>query len=377
MSRLILPLLFSSLLLGPVQAQPSVVLAQASPTTTAPSVNSLNRVLNSVVSISTVQPPGVAGPSSRGWSPFPGALLPWLGTGTGVLVSDQEVLTSARLVQGNTTVSVVIRGGTSVPARVVGVQADRDLALLRLERPPGGVMRPAPLGNSDRLTSGQRLIAVGLNPSGGFSAQEVMVRSAAGRDELTLDTALNAITRGGPLINAAGEVVGLVSGRFGARLNLPFATGVQGAAVPINAATSVLADLRGGRAPTAAPGTAQVTGQPVRLGVRIFDLSQLPLRQRQALNWPASGLLVQEVLPGSAAARAGLQAGRRILRVENETLRVDGDVIVAVDGRPVQRFEEFQQTIANKAPGSTVILEILRGGRTQRVTVTFDRPASQ
>lgn len=374
MSRLILPFLLSSLLLGSVQAHSSVVVAQAPISTTTPGVTSLDRILNSIVSISTVQPMGAAEPSSRGWSPLPSVLLPWLGTGTGVLVSDQEVLTSARLVQGNTTVSVTARGGASVPARVVGIYPDHDVALLRLNRQLSGALRPAPLGNSDRLTPGQQLTVVGLSPSGGFSAQEVRIRSAA-KGELTLDTAPNATTRGGPLINAAGEVVGLVSGRFGLRLDLPFASGVQGAAVPINAATSVLPDLRASKAPLAK--RAPVARQPVQLGVQVIDLAQVPAQQRRGMNWPDSGLLVQSVVPGSPAAQAGLQGGRRTQRVGNQTLQVDGDVIVAVDGKPVRRFEEFRQVIAAQAPTSRVVLEILRAGRSQPVTVTLARPPSQ
>jgi len=375
MSRLILPLLLSSLVLGPVQAQPSTVLAQTAPAT-ASTVNSLNRVLPSVVSISTVQPAGPAGPSSRGWSPSPGTLLPWLGTGTGILVSDHEILTSARLIQGNTTVTVTVRGGGSVPARVIGVNPERDLALVRLDRRPPATLRAAPLGDSDRVMQGQRLIAVGLSPSGGFTAQEVTVRSSGARDELTLDTALNAMARGGPLINAAGEVVGLVSGRFGSRLDLPFATGVQGAAVPINAASSVMADLRAGRQ-TPAGTPVRAAEQPARLGVRVVDLAQLPTGDRRSMTWPASGLLVQDVTPGSPADRAGVRGGRQLQRVGNETLQVGGDVIVSVDGGPVRNFEQFRQTIARKAPGSTVVLEILRDGRQQRLTVTLDRPSSQ
>ncbi|CAM3448002.1 trypsin-like peptidase domain-containing protein [Deinococcus deserti] len=375
MTRLILPLLLSSLVLGPVSAQPSPVVAQAPATTAAPAVNSLNRILNSVVSISTVQPPGPAGPSSRGWSPFPGTLLPWLGSGTGVLISEQEILTSARLVQGNATVTVTARGGGSVPARVVGINPERDLALLRLERRPAAPLRAAPLGNSDRLTQGQRLIAVGLSPSGGFTAQEVTVRSAAARDELTLDTALNAMARGGPLINSAGEVVGLVSGRFGPRLDLPFNAGVQGAAVPINSATSVLADLRAGRPSTSGP--VQPAEPPARLGVRVVDLAQLPADQKHAMKWPASGLLVQDVTPGSPADRAGVRAGHHQQRVGNETVRVGGDVIVSMDGQPVRRFDEFRQTLATKAAGSTVTLEVLRNNQSQRLTVTLDPPPAR
>ncbi|SMB85459.1 serine protease, S1-C subfamily, contains C-terminal PDZ domain [Deinococcus hopiensis KR-140] len=377
MLRLVLPSLLFALLLGPVHAQSTPLPTQAPSASTTRTESALDRVLNSVVSISTAQPSGTAGPSSRGWSPFPGALLPWLGTGTGVLLSEREVLTSARLVQGNARVTVTTRSGEAVPAIVVGLHAERDVALLRLERRPSGALRPAQLGNSARVTSGQKLIAVGLSPSGGFTAQEVTVRNAAASDEFTIDTALNATIRGGPLVNTSGEVVGLVSGRFGSRLNVAFPSGAQGAAVPINAATASLTELRAGMQQPFTAGVTPSVSSPVRLGVRVVDLTQVTAEQRRRMNLPARGLLVEEVISGSPADQAGVQASLKPQGASEASLNGGGDVIVAVDGRSIQHFEEFQQTIARKEIGSTVTLEVLRGGQSQRFTVRLDRSTSQ
>jgi len=377
MPRLALPLLLSTLLLGQVAAQPSVVFTQARPAATAPTVNNLDRALESVVSISSVQPPGPAGPSSRGWSPSPSALLPWLGAGTGILIGQNEILTSYRLIRGNTTVTVGLRGGQTFSARVVGTDPERDLALLRTEGLPQGALRPATLGNSDRLTAGQRLIAVGLSPNGGFVAEEVRVRDVDPRtNELTLDTSLNATARGGPLVNAAGEVVALSTGRFGARLDLPFGAGVNGVALPINAVRSVLANLRSGSQAPSQTGTRPAVPQRARLGIRFVDLAQFNPQQLRALQLPSSGLLVQDVLPRSAAEKAGLRSGRTVKRIGNDLLRVDGDVIVAVDGRRIRRAEELQRAIQSKAIGTEMILEVVRSGQVQRVQVRLETAAS-
>lgn len=370
MTRLTRTLLLTALLIGPAHAQTSVVFAQSRPASQA-TLASLDRVLDSVVSISTVQPSGPAGPSSRGWSPTPGTLLPWLGSGTGFFVSGNEILTSARLVQGNRAVTVKLRGGQTHPATVVGTNTERDLALLRVDTLSPSAARPVTFGNSDRVTAGQRLVALGLTPDGGFTAQEVMVRSVrAGSEELTLDTALNAQARGGPLLNAAGEVVALSTGRFGARLDLPFALGTSGAALPINAARDVLADLRAGRTGPSTQQTRPSVTQRPRLGVQIVDLSDFSARSLRDANLPSEGVLIQDVMAGSPAARAGLRAGTSVRRVGNATLRVGGDVIVAVNGRRVRSAEELQQLIG--AAGLTVELEVVRDGQSRRVTVTLD-----
>jgi len=372
MLRSAFPFMLSALLLCSVQAQSGTPPAAPRPTVQI-TLSAADRALDSVVSILAVQPSGAAPPGSRGWSPFPGTLLPWLGTGTGFLVGPGEILTSHRLVLGNETVSVKSRGGQTFQARVVGRDPERDLALLRVTNPPASLNRSVTLGNSDRLTSGQKLIALGMTRDGGFTAQEVTLRAVgAGTHELTLDTALNAEARGGPLLNAAGEVVALNTGRFGVRLDVPFATGASGAALPINAARAALADLRSGRTPQAGPQGQTNAGQPnarPRLGVQIMALSTFPAGQLREVNLPAEGVLVQGVLSGSPAAQAGLSAGSVTRRLGNATLRTDADVIVAVNGQRVRTVEDVQRAV--QSAGATVELEVVRSGQSRRVSVTL------
>lgn len=363
MKRFPLVLLLPALLLGPAAAQSSVVFAQARPASTAPSLAALDRALDAVVSVS---------PASRAGATPDRALLPWASTGSGVLVGPGEILTSARLVRDARSATVRTRGGPGFTATVVAADVERDLALLRVENPPAELARAAALGDSDALAPGQRLVAVGLAPNGGFTAQEVSLRRAdRGAARLDLDAALPANVRGGPLFDASGALVAFSTGPGGLRAALPFALGANGEALPVNRVKAVLADLRAGR-PTAAPDGARALPSPARLGVRFVDLSRLPVRDLRAANLPTEGVLVQDVLPGSPAARAGLRGGVSPRRVGNEWLRTDGDVIVAVDGRPVREGADLQRAIRAKAAGADVALEIRRGGQVQSLTVRLD-----
>lgn len=381
MPRLRLALLLSALLLGSVGAEPSVVFAQTHPVqtqTTPPAVrlSGIDRVLASLVTVTPTRPSGVTGLSSFGWSPALSPLVSPASSGSGFVIAAGEILTSARLVQGNETVGVRTRDGRTLAARVVGTQPDRDLALLRVTGSAALLAPPVVLGNSDRLSTGERLIALGLSRDGGFTAQEVAVRDVgAGSTELTLGSALNPAARGGPLINAAGEVVALSTGRFGARLDLPFLTGTNSAALPINAAKAVLADLQAGTPRPAPNRTLEVPAQRPRLGVEIVDLSEFTAAQLRPLNLPAEGLLVQRVLPGSPAARANLSAGSTEKRIGRALLRVDADAIVAVNGQRVRTPVELQRAVG--AAGATVELELVRNGQTRRVTVKLEPAAGQ
>jgi len=359
----------------------SIVFAQATPApaATLPTLSSVHGALDGIVNITTAPLAGVPDGSSRGWSPFPNTLLTWLGTGSGVLLNASgEVLTSARLVSGHEFVTLTFRSGHAVRARVVGTRPDRDVALLRVEGAVPAGARPVRLAPSGTLRTGQRLVALGLSSNGGFDAQEVTVRSVDPRAEILLEAPLRAETRGGPLVNARGEVVALVTGRFGTRLPDLFVTGVGGAAVPVGVITPLLDEIRAAGKPTTSAtnpsiSAAQVPGsaQPVRLGVSIVDLRTIGVRFLREWNLPTAGVLIQDVAAGSAAERAGLRGGSAVRHAGAREVRVGGDVIVSVDGRPVRDARELQEFIRSRQAGSTVRLEVWRDGHTQAVTVTL------
>ena len=198
-----------------------------------------------------------------------------------------------------------------------------------------GRLPEAPLGNSDDLRVGEWVCAIG-NPLGYVHSVTVGVVSFIGRklfdksldDYIQTDAAINFGNSGGPLINAAGEVVGINSAISSRASNIGFA-------VPINQAVAILPQLK-------------ERGRVARgfIGVGLTDVT--PALQR-ALNLSvAKGAMIQDVSPGSPAERAGLHAY---------------DIIVEVEGRQVINNEEVIRDISARQPGSVARLEIVRDGR--------------
>ncbi len=124
--------------------------------------------------------------------------------------------------------------------------------------------------------------------------------------------------------------------------------------MPINRAKAMLDDFQAGR-------------KRPRLGVSVVPISG---DYADALNLPTQGgLLIQQVDPGSAAARAGLRAGREVVQIGNAQIVVGGDLIMAIDGKPIDRDDAISRTLARKRSGDTLDLTIFRGGRTISVKV--------
>jgi len=267
------------------------------------------------------------------------------GSGSGVLVApDGLVLTNSHVVGGTSRVEVTTVDGRTLSARVVGDDPDTDLALVRVE---AGVTLPAAsLGDSKRLRRGQLVIAIG-NPLGFESTVTAGVVSALGRslrarsgrlidDVIQTDAALNPGNSGGPLVSSHGEVVGI---------NTAVIVGAQGIcfAVASNTASFVLGELvRHGRVRRAYIGiSAQQTAIPRRL--------QLAAGVEQG-----SAAMIAAVEPGSPAARAEL---------------LSGDMIVALDGRPVTGADDLIRSLTGDRIGKTVVLDVLRLGKRRQISL--------
>jgi S1-C subfamily serine protease len=163
------------------------------------------------------------------------------------------------------------------------------------------------------------------------------------------DAAINPGNSGGPLLDSHGNVIGINTAIYGPQGNIGI-----GFAMPINRAKSMLEETRG-----------HVT-RPF-LGVKTV-LVQGDLAQ--ALDLPAEGgLLVQVVESGSAAEEAGMRGPRQVVVVGNIELGVGGDLIVAVEGRPVQRDDDLQRSMNRKHAGDNMELTVYRGGKTQKINV--------
>ncbi len=257
------------------------------------------------------------------------------GAGSGfVFTPDGFLLTNSHVVHGTREVIAAFADGAEYRARVIGEDPDTDTAVLRLE---GGTTPALPLGDSGRLQPGQIAIAVG-SPLGLEFTVTAGIVSALGRslpgfggrlieDVIQTDAALNPGNSGGPLLNSAGKVIGVNTAVIPSAHGLAFA-------VAINTAQWIAMELmRHGRVRRALLGLSA-------------SVALLPRRWVREHDWPAAtGIRVQQVVPGSASAGAGLQAG---------------DWIVGVQGEPVSQLSDLLNWLAGDGAGRVLPLKILR-----------------
>ena len=271
---------------------------------------------------------------------------PRQGSGSGFIIDrDGFVLTNFHVIDGAERITVTLADGRAFRGEVVGTDPAIDVALLRVQ---GAENLPeAPLGNSDELRVGEWVCAIG-NPLGYVHSVTVGVVSFIGRklfdasldDYIQTDAAINFGNSGGPLINSAGEVIGINSAISSRASNIGFA-------VPINQAVAILPQLK-------------TRGRVSRgfMGVGLTDVT--PALQRSLDLGVDHGAMVQDVNSASPAERAGLRTY---------------DVIMDVDGRRVLTNEELIRDISARQPGSIVRLGILRDGHRQSVAVKLaERP---
>jgi serine protease Do len=270
--------------------------------------------------------------------------------GSGFIVDKSGyILTNRHVVEGADKIQVSLAsqraGARAYEAKLVGRDARTDIALLKIE--PRETLTALNLGDSDQLDVGEWVMAIG-NPFGYGNSVTVGVVSYKGRqlqltrgtsaDMIQTDAAINPGNSGGPLLNTRGEVVGINT--LIMTSGAPQSSGV-GFAVAINIAKDVLPQLRD-------------KGKVVRgwLGVQILAITEDLARTYKMKD--ARGAMVSEVTKGSPAEDAGLKAD---------------DVVISVDGRPVQDSSDLSRYVASKPPGTTVRLHVLRGGSEQDIDV--------
>jgi S1-C subfamily serine protease len=266
------------------------------------------------------------------------------GAGSGLVIDDEGlVLTNAHVVDGADTITVRFGDGQRAPADLVGTSPRNDIALVRLRQPMAG-LRPATLGDSAALEVGDEVVAIGnaLNLGDAPTVTRGIV-SAKGRsleagdlrleNLLQTDAAINRGNSGGPLLDAAGRVVGINSAGIPGGQNLGFA-------IEIDAVKPLIAEL--------SEGGGEVSVRAF-LGVRTVDAAELDQadRDRFGITEPV-GAVVVVVQAGSAAADAGLRVG---------------DVVTALDGQEVSGSASLREAIQAQEPGTQVRLELRRDGR--------------
>ncbi len=276
------------------------------------------------------------------------------GAGSGVVLSaDGLILTNAHVIGNLGAMTVVLPDGSQHDAGLVGASPDDDLAVIRITGVDG--LTPAELGSSDALRVGDEVIAIGnaLNLGGEPTVTRGIV-SAKDRDLdaqgvklqglIQTDAAINPGNSGGPLVNAAGQVVGINTAIVADAQNLGFS-------IAIDHARPIIDELQ--------VGNGSVTPNQAFLGVSSMDVQALSdaVRTRFAVIGN-SGAFITEVVPGSAAATAGLQVG---------------DVILRIDGEDVGSSPDVRTIVTDHEPGDEISLQVVRAGQELTIEVTLGR----
>ena len=264
------------------------------------------------------------------------------------------MLTNYHVIEGaNRGIEVMLSNKRRYAAKIVGTDKVHDLALLQIDAPN---LQPVTLADSSQLAVGQKVYAIG-NPFGlngtmtrGIISSIRDIRGSEGApigDAIQTDAAINPGNSGGPLLNSRGEVIGINT--MIASNGAEQSSGI-GFAIPINTAKAVLADLtRYGRVKRPSLGI-------VSYGIGPDLASQMGL----AVD---SGVLIQKVVPGGAAERAGLRGGTEQAYVGNMPIMLGGDLIVAIDGQEVTDPQDINALMDKHQAGDTISVTIYRGRR--------------
>ncbi len=290
--------------------------------------------------------------------------VPQQGQGSGfVLDKSGHVLTNFHVIEGaNRGIQVTLSNKKSYKATVVGSDKVHDLALLQIEAPN---LQPVTLADSSELNVGQKVYAIG-NPFGlngtmtrGIISSIRSIRTNDGapiEDAIQTDAAINPGNSGGPLLNSRGEVIGINT--MIASNGAEQSSGI-GFAIPVNTAKAVLADLtRYGRVKRPSLGIVSYAIGP--------DLAE---QMGLAADY---GVLIQKVIPGGAAEKAGLRGGNQQAYVGNTPIMLGGDLIVAIDGQQITDPQDISSVMDKHQAGDTISITILRGQRQMTLKLILD-----
>lgn len=270
------------------------------------------------------------------------------GEGSGVIVrADGYILTNNHVVQRADELVVEMHDGSKHQGTIIGTDPKTDLAVVKID---SSNLKAVPFGNSDKIRVGDWVLAIG-SPFGLDQTVTAGIISGKNRDQniidggegfedfLQTDAAINPGNSGGPLVNLRGELVGIntaIVSKSGASAGIGFA-------IPVSLAEPVLNSIiQTGKVHRGFLGAA--FDDVTTTSVKDFDLKV------------QSGALIQSVLEGQPAALAGLQPG---------------DVVVAVDGRPCEGSASLRNYVANRPPGTQVVMDVDRSGKKLRIQVSL------
>ncbi len=303
--------------------------------------------------------PGVVFIHSTSYSrDFFGFVEPQEGSGSGSILDQQgNILTNYHVIAGAQKLSVSLGGKKDYPAVVVGGDPDTDLAVIRLTEKPAGPLTVVPLGDSDKLVVGQKVLAIG-NPfgldrtltTGVISGLQRPIRARNNRlieGAIQTDASINPGNSGGPLLDSRGRMIGINS----QILSPSGSSAGVGFAVPVSIAKRVVPQLL-------------QSGQVRRpkLGISTRDVESI----RSQVDLPVTeGVLIIQVARGGGAAAAGLRGMQQTEMGDFEL----GDIIVGIDNDKVGNSDDLFRVLDKHQIGETVQVHIWRNGRRMSVPV--------
>lgn len=280
--------------------------------------------------------------------------------GTGFFVdTNGDILTNYHVIQGSNTVNVVFADGYSSAAKIIGSDPSNDVAVLKVSDMRN--ITPLAIGNSDTVEIGEQVAAIGnplgLNGSLSEGIVSQLSRSIQAPNGFTIsnviqtDAPIDHGSSGGPLFDPWGRVVGVITAIQAVGSGI-------GYAIPINQVLHSARDILSGKVASYA-----------WLGVETVPV---PANIAKVLGFHSSyGALITTVVPGSPAARAGLQACNKQVKVGKNYYKSGCDIIIAVGSQPVHDSNELAKRLAPLKPGQVVSVIVRRGAKTLRLKVTL------
>ncbi len=290
------------------------------------------------------------------------------GSGSGSVIDKRGyILTNRHVVENAYKVSVTLSDGSQFDGKVVGIDPENDLAVVKIE-PGDKQLVTIPFGDSDELLVGQKVLAIG-NPFGYERTLTTGVISGLGRpvkpsasgkyiikDMIQTDASINPGNSGGPMISSRGEMIGIntmIYSPTGGSIGIGFA-------VPVNTARRVVPELIkfGG------VNRGWIDIEPIQLFPELVKYASLPV---------SSGLLVSRVAENSSAEKAGMRGGREAVRYGRSTFYIGGDIIIEADGIKIKSLTDLYSALEDNHPGDRISVVVLRGKREVKLTVELSK----
>lgn len=290
------------------------------------------------------------------------------GSGSGSIIDSRGyVVTNVHVVSGASKIYISLSDGSQFEGKVVGLDEESDIAVLKFTPPQGTVLKTIAFGDSTALKVGQKVIAIG-NPFGLERTMTTGIVSGLGRpiqnsnntiirDMIQTDTAINPGNSGGPLLDTSGKMIGINTMIYSSSGN---SAGV-GFAVPAATAQRVVNDLL--RYGSVQRGIIQA--ELVQMNTAIANYANLDINR---------GVLVSQVISGGNADKAAIRGGTQAVRYGSRnprTIYLGGDIIVAINGEKVSTLADYLSLLESKRPGESVTLTLHRNRKNIDVSVVL------